>query len=54
MTTNKKAGRVATRPASNIAFTERNSTAPDPLRGWFNLAKPSAQSPAKERMEARP
>lgn len=36
-----KAGRGATRPASKTAFTERNSTAPDPLIGWFDLAKPS-------------
>ena len=41
MTAKGKAEQVATRPASNTAFTERHSTAPDPLQGWFNLAKPS-------------
>ena len=41
MTAKGKAGQVATRPASNTAFTERNSTAPDPLQGWFDLAKPA-------------
>ena len=41
MTAKGKAGQVATRPASNTAFTERHSTVSDPLQGWFNLAKPS-------------
>lgn len=47
MTANKKAGQVATRTASNTAFTERNSTAPDPLQGWFDLAKPSRERQQK-------
>ena len=41
MTAKEKAAPLATGTASNTAFTERNSTAPDPLQGWFNLAKPA-------------
>lgn len=41
MSENKKAATAGTGTASNTAFTERNSTAPDPLKGWFDLAKPS-------------
>ena len=40
MTTKGKAEQVATRPASNTAFTERNSTPQqDRLVSWFALAK---------------
>lgn len=42
MTKNKKAAQDGTRTASkNAAVDSRNSTAIDPLQGWFNLAKPS-------------
>lgn len=41
MTSKKKAARAGTHTASNTAFDTRNHTAPDPLPGWFNLAKPS-------------
>ena len=41
MTTKKKAATASTRTASNTAFDSRNHTAPDPLMGWFELAKPS-------------
>ena len=41
MTTKKKAAWAGTRTASNTAFDSRNHTAPDPLMGWFELAKPS-------------
>lgn len=46
MSTNEKAATQAARPgaASNTAFSVRNSTATDPLKGWFDLAagvKPS-------------
>lgn len=38
----KKAARAGTRTASNTAFDFRDHTVPaDPLRGWFDLAKPS-------------
>ena len=48
MITNKKAGQVATRPASNTAFTECNSTAPDPLGSQFDRAKPDRNHPQKK------
>lgn len=42
MTNNKKAAQAGTRTASkNTAVDSRNHTAPDPLIGWFDLAKPS-------------
>ena len=41
MTAKEKSAPLATGTASNTTFTERNSTAPDPLQGWFNLAKPA-------------
>ncbi len=41
MTDKKKPHTAGTGTASNTAFTERHSTAPDPLKGWFDLAKPS-------------
>ena len=41
MTTKKKAAWAGTRTASNTAFDSCNHTAPDPLMGWFELAKPS-------------
>ena len=41
MTIKKKAAWAGTRTASNTAFDSRNHTAPDPLMGWFELAKPS-------------
>jgi hypothetical protein len=41
MTTKKKAAPGRTGTASNTAFDNSNHTAPDPLIGWFNLAKPS-------------
>ena len=41
MTDKKKPHTAGTGTASNTAFTERNSTSPDPLKGWFDLAKPS-------------
>ena len=42
MKINKKAAQVAgTGTASNTAFNARHSTAHDPLKGWFDLAKPS-------------
>lgn len=37
MTANKKTGQVATRPASNTAFTEHHSTVPDRLNRGFVL-----------------
>jgi len=42
MANNKKAMQAGTRTASNTALDTRNHTASsDPLRGWFDLAKPS-------------
>ena len=41
MTDKKKPHTAGTGTASNNAFDKANSTAPDPLQGWFNLAKPS-------------
>ena len=48
MTNTKKAEQVATRPASKTAFTERNSTSFDALRGWYDLAKPSRNRQQKK------
>ena len=47
MTANKKAGQVAPHPASSTAFTNRHSTAPDPLQGRHDLAKPSRERQQK-------
>ena len=33
--------------ASNTAFTDRHSTAPDPLTGWYALAKNAKAQPVK-------
>jgi hypothetical protein len=42
MANNKKAMQAGTRTASNTALDYRDHTAPsDPLRGWYDLAKPS-------------
>ncbi len=37
----KKPHTAGTGTASNTAFNDRHSTASDPLKGWFDLAKPS-------------
>ena len=41
MTDKKKPHTAGTGTASNTAFDSQNHTAPDPLKGWFSLAKPS-------------
>lgn len=41
MANDKKAAQAGTRTASNSANDKADFTAPDPLLGWFNLAKPS-------------
>jgi hypothetical protein len=47
MPANEKAEKVATLPASDIAFVEKHSTASDPLKGWFDLAKPTRERQQK-------
>jgi hypothetical protein len=47
MPANKKAEKVATLPASDTAFVEKHSTVSDPLKGWFDLAKPSRERQQK-------
>ena len=37
----KETGRTDQSAPRNQSITERHSTAPDPLKGWFDLAKPS-------------
>ncbi len=41
MTDKKKPRMAGTGTASKTTFDSRNHTAPDPLIGWFKLAKPS-------------
>jgi hypothetical protein len=41
MSANKNAAPEANRAALDTAFSDRNSTVTDPLKGWFDLAKPS-------------
>lgn len=41
MTTKTKGRNGANRATQDNQNTERNSTSPDPLFGWFDLAKPS-------------
>jgi hypothetical protein len=48
MAINKKAAQVAgTGTASNTTRDSRNSTASDPLKCWFDLAKPSRERQQK-------
>ena len=47
MTDKKNPHTAGTGTASNTAFTDRNHTALDPLKGWFDLAKPSRERQQK-------
>jgi hypothetical protein len=45
--TNETAHTAANRAGQNNQVTERNSTALDPLKDWFGLAKPSRERQQK-------
>ena len=47
-TKEKAAPDSSTGTASNNAITDRNHTALDPLKGWFDLAKPSRERQQKK------
>ena len=47
MTDKKKPHTAGTGTASRTSFDNRNSIAPDPLKGWFDLAKPSCNRQQK-------
>ena len=48
MTDKKKPHTAGTGTASNNAFDKANSSASDPVKGWFDLAKP-----ARNRQQAK-
>jgi hypothetical protein len=45
--TNKTTRKAANLAGQNNQITDRHSTASDPLKGWFDLAKPSRERQQK-------